>query len=103
MAALDKVKNILGFTDTEHDSELSVYLELAEQELLVWTYGKNSSFTALPSWLEPIQVMAVVTAYNQRGAEGETYETVDGVTHNFKHDTMVGYIHNNAPSYAEML
>lgn len=103
MAALDKVKNILGFTDTEHDAELSVYLELAEQELLTWTYGKNSSFTALPSWLEPIQVMAVVTAYNQRGAEGETYETVDGVTHNFKHDTMIGYIHNNAPSYAEML
>ena len=57
MAALDKVKNILGFTDTEHDAELSVYLELAEQELLVWTYGKNSSFTDLPSWLEPIQVM----------------------------------------------
>ena len=103
MAALDKVKNILGFTDTEHDSELSVYLELAEQELLTWTYGKNSSFTDLPSWLEPIQVMAVVTAYNQRGAEGETYETVDGVTHNFKHDTMIGYIHNNAPSYVEML
>lgn len=103
MATLDKVKSILGFTDTEHDAELSVYLELAEQELLVWTYGKNSSFTDLPSWLESIQVMAVVTAYNQRGAEGETYETVDGVTHNFKHDTMVGYIHNNAPSYVEML
>lgn len=103
MAALDKVKSILGFSDTEHDTELSVYLELAEQELLVWTYGKDSSFTDLPSWLEPIQVMAVVTAYNQRGAEGETYETVDGVTHNFRHDTMVGYIHDNAPSYVEML
>lgn len=103
MATLDKVKSILGFTDDTHDAELSVYLDMAEQELLVWTYGKNSSFTTLPSWLEPIQVMAVVTAYNQRGAEGETYETVDGVTHNFKHDTMIGYIHDNAPSYAEML
>lgn len=103
MATLDKVKSILGFTDDTHDAELSVYLDMAEQELLTWTYGKNSSFTDLPSWLEPIQVMAVVTAYNQRGAEGETYETVDGVTHNFKHDTMIGYIHDNAPSYAEML
>lgn len=103
MAAIDKAKSILGFTDTEHDDELSVYLELAEKELLVWTYGKSSSLTELPSWLEPIQVMAVVTAWNQRGAEGETYETVDGVTHNFKYDTMVGYIHNNAPSYVEVL
>ena len=103
MAAIDKTKSILGFTDTEHDNELSVYLELAEQELLVWTYGKSSSLIELPSWLEPIQVMAVVTAWNQRGAEGETYETVDGVTNNFKYDTMVGYIHNNAPSYVEVL
>ncbi len=103
MAAIDKAKSILGFTDTEHDEELSVYLELAEQELLVWTYGKSSSLTELPSWLEPIQVMAVVTGYNQQGAEGETYQTVDGVTHSFSYPTMIEYIHRNAPSYAKLI
>ena len=103
MAALDSVKSILGFTDDTHDDELSVYLGMAEAELLTWTYGKETELTELPSWLEPIQVMAVVTAWNQRGGEGETYETVDGVTHNFKYDTMIGYIHGNAPSYAQVL
>lgn len=103
MAALNTVKSILGFTDDSHDTELSVYLDMAEQELISWTYGKSSDLTALPSWLEPIQVMAVVTAWNQIGAEGETYETVDGVTHNFKYDTMIGFIHNNAPSYVTVL
>lgn len=103
MAAVNDVKAILGFTDDSHDAELSVYLSLAEQELLTWTYGKSPEVTDLPSWLEPIQVMAVVTAWNQQGAEGETEESVDGVTHQFKHDTMIGYIHDNAPSYVHIL
>lgn len=103
MAALNDVKAILGFTDDTHDAELSVYLDMAEKELLIWVYGKDTDLESLPSWLEPIQVMAVVTGYNQKGAEGETYETVDGVTHQFKHDTMIGFIHNNAPSYVQVL
>lgn len=100
---IDNVKSILGFTDDSHDAELSVYLDMAEKELLTWTYGKDNTQTELPSWLEPIQVMAVVTGFNQRGAEGETYETVDGVTHNFEHTSMIGYIHKHAPSYANLL
>lgn len=94
----EKIKAILG---TEED--VSVYLDLAQTELISWVYGKNSTLEELPSWLEPICVMAVVTAFTQSGAEGETSQTVDGVQHSFKYDTMIAFIHNNAPGYAEIL
>lgn len=101
MSALEQVKAILG-TNKPSDEVLSVYLDMATQELLVWVYGKDTELTTLPSWLEPIQVMAVVTGVNQRGGEGETHESVDGVVHSFKHDSMLGYIHDNAPSYVKV-
>lgn len=102
MSVLENVKAILGITDNTEDSVLSVFLDLAETELLYWVFG-DSGLQTLPSWLEPIQVMAVVEGYNQRGAEGETYQTVDGVTHSFSHPTMIEYIHKNAPSHAKLL
>ena len=103
MSVLSDVKAILGITDTESDETLSVYLNMAEKELLVWCFGKDNGLQTLPTWLEPIQVMAVVTAYNQAGAEGEVHENVDGVAHTFKHDTMISYIHENAPGYARVV
>ncbi len=103
MSVLNDVKAILGFTDDSEDSNLEVYLRMAKNELLVWTFGKDNGLTDLPSWLEPVQTMAVVAGYNQRGAEGEVYQTVDGVTHSFSHPTMIEYIHKNAPSYAKLI
>lgn len=94
----EKIKTILGT-----DEDVSVYLDLAVKELISWVYGKNSTLTELPTWLEPVCVMAVVTALTQSGAEGETSQTVDGVQHSFKYDTMIAFIHNNAPGYAELL
>lgn len=98
---LENVKKILGITDTTEDAALEVYLNMAKTELLAWTMGDTA--LELPSWLEPIQVMAVVTGYNQQGAEGETYQTVDGVTHSFSYPTMIEYIHRNAPSHAKLI
>lgn len=98
---LQQVKAILG-ENAPSDDVLSVYLDMASHELLVWVYGKDTERTELPSWLEQIQVMAVVTGVNQRGGEGETHESVDGVTHTFKHDSMLGYIYANAPSYVKV-
>ncbi len=94
----EKVKAILNT-----DEDVSVYLDLAKQELITWCYGKNSELTELPSWLEPVCVMAVVTAFTQKGAEGQTTQNVDGLMYVFKHDTMIDFIHANAPGYAELL
>lgn len=103
MSVLTNVKAILNITDDTQDALLGVFLNMAKTEILAWTFGKNTTKENIPSWLEPIQVMAVVAAYNQMGAEGETYQTVDGITHSFSSATMIEYIHKNAPSYAELI
>ncbi len=103
MTALQNVKAILGITDSSQDELLNVYLDMAEKEILAWTFGADTGLTSIPSWLTSVQVMAVVTGYNQQGAEGETYQTVDGVTHSFAHPTMIEYIHKNAPSHAKLI
>ena len=94
----EQIKAILG-----EDIDVSVYLDLATRELLTWVYGKDTELETLPRWLEPVCVMAVVTAITQSGAEGETSQNVDGVQHVFKHDTMISYIHHNAPGHAQLL
>ena len=102
MDALTSIKSILGIEDDSCNSELSVYLELAQTEIIAWSFGKNSELTELPAWTQPVQIMAVVSGWNQKGGEGELHETVDGVTHTFSHSTMIGYIHDNLPSYARL-
>lgn len=103
MDALNTVKTILKIKDDTLDADITVYLNLANAELLNWTYGADTVLTEIPDWLVPVQIMAVVTGYNQQGAEGETSESVDGVSHQFKYDSMVDYIHRNAPAYAKVL
>ena len=101
MSVLTDVKAILNITDTSEDATLEVYVRLASNEILAWSFG--NTVQELPSWCEPICTMAVVEGYNQAGAEGETYQTVDGVTHSFSYPTMIEYIHRNAPGYAKLL
>lgn len=102
MNALSTVKTMLGDASLT-DAEITAYLDFASAEILSWSYGPDTELTEVPDWLVPVQVMAVVTAINQRGGEGETSENVDGVMHVFKHDTMVSYIHAHAPGYAKLI
>lgn len=99
---INTVKTLISWNSAKADEEIQVYLDLAEKELLTWTFGKDTSLTAIPSWLEPVQIMAVVVGYNQKGAVGETMQIVDEVHHDFKYDTMLAYIHANAPSHVEI-
>lgn len=101
-AKIETVKTLIGWNSEGADNEIQVYLDLAEQELLTWTFGRNTELTQIPGWLEPVQIMAVVVGYNQKGAVGEIMQIVDEVHHDFKYDTMLSYIHANAPSYAEV-
>ena len=99
---IETIKTLIGWNSDNADSEIQVYLDLAEQEILTWTFGKNNALMQIPNWLEPIQIMAVVVGFNQKGATGETIHIVDEVHHDFKYDTMLSYIHANAPSYVEI-
>lgn len=101
MVALDTVKVLLGDMKPS-DEDLLVYLDLAKEEILNWTYGEETELTEVPSWLVPIQAMAVVVGVNGNGAEGEDSEAVDNVTHYYKYAEMLEYIHENAPAYVKV-
>lgn len=98
---INKIKAILSTMDVG-DEVLAVYLDMAKNEILIWTYGKDTELTALPSWLEPIAIMAVVIGVNGNGTEGDKADTIDSVSHDFKYAEMLEYIHENAPSYVKV-
>lgn len=98
---LNKIKAILSTTDIS-DEVLAVYLDMAKNEILIWTYGRDTELTDIPMWLEPIAIMAVVIGVNGNGTEGDKADTIDSVSHDFKYAEMLEYIHENAPSYVKV-
>ena len=103
MDALTTVKAILSSMDyIPSDEVLGVYLDLAKEEILNWTFGKDTDLTDVPNWLVPIQTMAVVVGVNGKGTEGDIADTVDSVSHEFKYAEMLEYIHENAPAYVKV-
>lgn len=100
-ATLNKIKAILSATDAD-DEVLEVYLDMAKNEILIWTFGRDTELTDVPMWLEPIAIMAVVIGVNGNGTEGDKADTIDSVSHDFKYAEMLEYIHENAPSYVKV-
>ena len=98
---LNKIKAILSTTDVG-DEVLEVYLDMATNEILIWTFGRDTELTDIPTWLEPIAIMAVVVGVNGNGTEGDKADTIDSVSHDFKYAEMLEYIHENAPSYVKV-
>lgn len=98
---LNKIKAILSTTDIS-DEVLAVYLDMAKNEILIWTFGRDTELTDIPMWLEPIAIMAVVIGVNGNGTEGDKADTIDSVSHDFKYAEMLEYIHENAPSYVKV-
>lgn len=100
-ATLNKIKAILSTMDIS-DEVLAVYLDMAKNEILIWTFGRDTELTDIPMWLEPIAIMAVVIGVNGNGTEGDKADTIDSVSHDFKYAEMLEYIHENAPSYVKV-
>lgn len=92
------VKTSLGIPqdDTTLDTEISVYLDMAKNEILNWMYinkpDKRTKATEVPTRYEMVQINAVVNAYNHKGAEGETVHNENGINRTFKYDDMVAYV-----------
>lgn len=103
MDALTTVKAILSPMDYKpSDDVLNVYLDMAKEEILVWTFGRDTELSEVPGWLVPIQTMAVVVGINGIGTEGDKADTIDSVSHDFKYAEMLEYIHENAPAYVKV-
>ena len=82
--------------DTTLDNEISVYLDMAKNEILNWMYinkpDKRATATEVPTRYEIVQINAVVNAYNHKAAEGETVHNENGINRTFKYDDMVAYV-----------
>ena len=103
MNAFETVIMMLSsMADPPGDEAINVYLEMAKEEILNWTYGADTELTEVPSWLVPIQTMAVVVGINGNGTEGDKADTVDSISHDFKYAEMLEYIHENAPVYVKV-
>lgn len=98
---LNKIQAILSTAEVPSEV-LSVYLDMAKNEILIWTFGRDTELTDIPMWLEPIAIMAVVIGVNGNGTEGDKADTIDSVSHDFKYAEMLEYIHENAPSYVKV-
>lgn len=87
------------------DDKLTVYLNLAEHEILTWIYhniGGVPENATLPSRYEVTQIYAVVAGFTHAGAEGEKVHNENGVSQTFLHSDMMDYIRQNVWAYARV-
>lgn len=82
--------------DTTLDNEISVYLDVAANEILNWMYinkpGRRKEVREVPQRYEMVQLQAVTSGYNHKAAEGETVHNENGINRTFKYDDMIAYI-----------
>lgn len=82
--------------DTTLDNEISVYLDVAKNEILNWMYinkpARRAEVRDVPTRYEMVQVEAVVNGYSHKGAEGEKVHNENGINRTFKYDDMIAYI-----------
>ena len=88
------------------DEKLTVYLNLAGQEILNWKYhligGVPAEVTDVSSDEVITQIYAVIAGYTHAGAEGQSKHVENGITRDFKHEDMLGYIHENVLCYVRV-
>lgn len=104
---LATVKTLLGDGgDVPSDADLTVYLTLAKQEIILWRFhlvgGPPADMTEVPVQYEPTQVYSVVAGYTQAGAEGEQTHVENSVHRHFRYSDMLDYIHNKVTPYARV-
>ena len=75
---LEKLKITLGIKDILKDDELSLLLEDAENDVIVWTNRKT-----LPVQLESVVRQIAVIRYNMQGIEGQSGHSEGGVSRSF--------------------
>jgi hypothetical protein len=98
------LKTVLGITGTDSDTLLQTYLDVAKREILAWRYSyAMADVFDVPVEYETTQVMAVVTGFSIRGAEGQTVHNENGISRTFQYADMVAYIRANVIPKAKSL
>jgi hypothetical protein len=92
---LEMLKTILDIpsSDSSEDSRLTVYLSVAEREIIGWRYSYSSqTVETVPAEYEMVQVWSVVNGFSQSGAEGQTSHSENGISRGFSYPDMIHYI-----------
>lgn len=102
---LNYIKTMIGIaeSDTSEDALITTYLAMATQEILNFKYsliGIPDGQIEVDAEDEITQIFAVVTGYNQRGAENQTSHNENQIYRTFHYTDMVQYIKSNVIPYA---
>lgn len=102
---LDYLKTILGITDNTQDAELTVYLALAEKEVIGYKYSVVgvSQEATVPPEDEVTLIMACAAGFGHKGAPDETMHDENGINRSWVHSDMVDYIHSFVLPYARLI
>lgn len=102
---LAQVKSLLNITGTDLDTQLTVFLTFAKNEILAWLYsGKTpDDVTDVPERYIPTQIQAVVVGFSQSGADGQISHTENSISRTWKYDSMVSFIRSSVVAYAQVL
>lgn len=105
-AKLNRLKILLEVTGSDEDALLSEYLDIAKDEILNWLYIRLGAVPPevdeVPAAYEQVQIMAVLAAYNIRGAEGQTLHIENGMHRDFVYDDLVKYIRTHVFPYVRL-
>lgn len=104
---LSMLKTLLHIdaSDKSQDDILTVYLELAHDEILNWMYinYKDRPVDAeMPEKYDVTQVQAVVAGFNLQGGENELKHTENGITREFNHPDMQSFIRARVYQYGKL-
>ena len=103
---LNRLKILLGDEAPNDDTLLEEYLAIAKDEILNWLYirlgGVPAEVASVPAVYEQTQIMAVLAAYNIRGAEGQTLHIENGMHRDFVYDDLVKYVRTHVFPYVRL-
>ena len=102
---LARLKTLLSSSSGDEiptDDVLTEYLSISASEILNWLYFRTSvpeDVTKVPAEYENVQIMAVISAVNIIGAEGESLHIENGTHRQFKYDDLIAYIRSHVHPY----
>ena len=85
-AKLIMLKVLVGIAadDTSVNSDLTVYLSIAESKVLRRAYPYDSTVTVVPAQYETLQCEIAAYLWNKRGAEGQLSHNENGINRSYE-------------------
>lgn len=92
---LKTLKTILQIKDSSQDDDLTVYLDMAREEILNWmyiNYADKPEDVEVPAKYDGVIVQAVVAGLNMQGGENQFKHVENGITREWHYTDMLEYI-----------